>query len=155
MLNLGSLECDRGHAEAALAAADAAGELGLSTYGRAVRAVIRHCVAHQLGDQDAAASQLEVLAELTDDAPLLYLDALLLSGQADNALALVRNLLASDDRRSLALGWAQDCRRPEPLPAQVEERVLREAFLAREDVLGAISAVGRIESHDVYCRPNG
>src|SRR5512138_883868 len=65
MLNLGSLECDRGHAEAALPAADAAGELGLSAYGRAVRAMIRHCVAHQLGDQDAAASQLEVLAELT------------------------------------------------------------------------------------------
>ncbi|MGY1519023.1 hypothetical protein [Luteimonas sp. A482] len=154
-LNLGSLECDRGRAEAALAAAALAGEHGMSGYGRAVRAGIRHCAALQLGDHAAAAAALEELSALVEDAPIRYLESLLWAGQQDNASTLIRDLLASDEKRSQALEWAQDCRLPEPLPVQVRERASKQAFLARADILEAINAVGRIESYDLYCHING
>ncbi len=154
-LNLGSLECDRGNAEAALAAAAVAGEADMSPYGQAVRAAIRHCAALQLGDQPAAAAALKELAGLVDDAPIRYLEALLLGEQPDQAADLMRKLLASESERSEALEWAQDCRLPEPLAVQVRERALRQAFLARDDIVDAINAVGRVERYDLYCHING
>ncbi|MDH5835090.1 hypothetical protein [Luteimonas kalidii] len=154
-LNLGSLECDRGRPEAALAAAATAGEEGMSPYGRAVRAAIRHCAALQLDDPAGAAAAVDELSGLVDDAPIRYLEALVWDGQPDRAAALMRELLLSDEQRSQALEWAQDCRLPEPLPVQVQERALRQAFLARPDVLSDIKAVGRIDSYDLYCHING
>ena len=154
-LNLGSLECARGRPEAALAAAASAGEEGMSPYGRAVRASIRHCAALQLGDRPAAAAALDELSGLVNDAPIRYLEALLRDGQPDSAAALMRDLLLSDEQRSQALEWAQDCRLPEALPVQVQERAQKQAFLARPDILAAINAVGRIESYDLYCHVNG
>jgi tetratricopeptide (TPR) repeat protein len=154
-LNLGTLECDRGRPESALAAAATAGEEGMSPYGRAVRAAIRHCAALQLDDAAGAAAALDELSGLVDDAPIRYLEALVWDGQPDRAATLMRDLLLSEEQRSQALEWAQDCRLPEPLPIQVQERALKQAFLARPDVLSAINAVGRIDSYDLYCHING
>src|SRR5690606_26981212 len=83
-LNPGSLECDRGEPEAALAAADWAGE-AISPYGGAVRAAVRQCAAVQLGDPAVAHAALEELAQLADDAPMRYVEALLLAGRPDEA----------------------------------------------------------------------
>ena len=154
-LNLGTLECDRGRPDAAVAAAAMAGEDGMSGYGRAVRAGIRHCAAIQLGDHAAAASALEELSTLVEDAPLRYLESLLWAGQQESASTLMQDLLASGQKRSQALEWAQDCRLPEPLPFQRQKRAAKQAFLAREDILQAINAVGRIENYDLYCHING
>lgn len=154
-LNLGSLECDRGRPDAALAAAVSAGEENISAYGRAVRASIRHCAALQLGDRAGAVAALEELSGLVDDAPIRYLEALVWEGQPDRATALIRDLLLSDDQRSQVLEWAQDCALPEPLPIQVRKRALKQAFLARPDILSAINAVGRIETYELYCHING
>ncbi|TDK21068.1 hypothetical protein E2F46_15320 [Luteimonas aestuarii] len=154
-LNLGNLECDRGRPDAALAAAESAGEENISAYGRAVRASIRHCAALQLGDRAGAIAALDELSGLVDDAPIRYLEALVWDGQPDRATALMHDLLLSERQRTQVLEWAQDCRLPEPLPIQVRERAYKQAFLARPDVLAAINAVGRIESYDLYCHVNG
>ncbi|NZA26519.1 hypothetical protein H0E84_08985 [Luteimonas sp. SJ-92] len=154
-LNLGSLECDRGNPRQALAAAALAGEEAMSDYGRAVRAAIHHCAALQIEDADMAMFALQELSGLRKEAPLLYLHVLLQADKADDAAALLPDLLASDDHRTTILVWAQDCRKPPPLPAQAGQRARKRAFLARQDVLDAIQAVGRIESYEVYCHMLG
>lgn len=150
-LNLGSLECDRGNSAAALAAAEMAGEAGITPYGMAVQANILHCAAMQAGDAGRAEAALQTLARLRDDAVIPYLHAMLRAGRADEAAAQLPGLLEADSTRASILYWAQDCAMPPPLPAQADARSAKAAFLGRLDVMQAIDAVGRMESYDLYC----
>lgn len=150
-LNLATIECDRGNADAALEAASMAARDGMSDYGRAVEASVRHCVAQLRDDRSGARRALADLAALRDEAPLAYLAALLNADRADEAVAQARHILDAADLRNELLDWAQDCQLPEPLPTQSGERARKRAFLQRDDVLSAINAVGRIESYDVFC----
>ncbi|MCR6664313.1 MAG: hypothetical protein NVV60_14475 [Luteimonas sp.] len=150
-LNLGQMYCSLGDAAAAGAAISGVASNETSNYGKAVAAKIRHCIARLEGDQDAETGALVELEALQADAPITYLKALLESHQSERAVDLARELLDSPEKRTSMLDWAQECRLPPPLPQAVAFREKVKAFLAREDILRAINAVGRIESYDIYC----
>ncbi len=153
-LNLATLECGRGQADAALSIIALAPPDNMSKYGKAVHARIRHCAALLNDDRHSARKALAELESARADAPMLYLDALIESGDGNTAVLLVRQLLDSPGDRSKLLGWTQDCRLPEAMPGQVQARARKQAFLQRTDVLAAINTVGRIESYDVFCHIN-
>lgn len=147
-LNLGVFECSLDRPREALGAIASLDQV--NGYGRMVEASVRHCAARQQGKRWAAARALRYLNRNRDDAPLIYLEALLRARQLDEASALLRGMLDSPARRADALVWAQDYLRPAPLPGDVDTRDARAALLAREDVSVAIARVGRVERYDLY-----
>jgi len=147
-LNLGVFYCSLGRPDDALHAMETLGPV--SGYGHMVENGARHCAALQKGNRSAARKALAYLREHRNEAPLMYLEALLRQGDMDNAAALVKELLATSEDRGRMLRWMQDYLRPAPLPGDVEARAARTALIARPDVRGAIDAVGRIAHYDLY-----
>lgn len=151
VLNLGDMECLRGNARQALAAADSAPTANLSGYGKAVAASIRHCAAMLDNNARARRQALAQLRALRDEAPMPYFNALI-QDDPSAALAYMQELLDSPMQRNEVLDWAQECRTPDALPGQIASRQREAAFRERADVKAAIEKVGRIERYEVYCQ---
>ena len=147
-LNLGSLLVDMERPREALAAI--ARVDGMSDYGLLVQSAVRLRAYRQLGLEDDAAVWFGRIRDGREDGPRIWLDALVLTGDADAAADWLATLLADPDRRATALDWCQDYLRSEPLPGLVPELEARRALLARADVQAAVEAVGRCGAPGIH-----
>lgn len=147
-LNLGSLLVDMERPREALAAI--ARVEGMSGYGLLVQSAVRLRAYRQLGLEDDAAVWFGRIRDGREDGPRVWLDALVLTGDADAAADWMATLLADPDRRAMALDWCQDYLRSEPLPGLVPELEARRALLARADVKAAVEAVGRCGAPGIH-----
>jgi tetratricopeptide (TPR) repeat protein len=148
LLNLGEFQCRLGHRAAALATVEKVGDM--TEYGKMVLNSVRLCAALLGDDRRGRAAAMAYLREHSQDAPLVYLEALLRSGELDPAADALRQALAMPDKRGEALEWLQDYLQAEPLPGDVAWLERRRQLLARADVRAAIDGVGRIEHYPIY-----
>lgn len=147
-LNLGSLLVDMERPREALAAVARVEDM--SGYGLLVQSAVRLRAYRQLRLENDAAVWFGRIRDGREDGPHIWLDALVLTGDADAAADWLATLLADPDRRATALDWCQDYLRSKPLPGLVPELEARRALLARDDVQAAVEAVGRCGAPGIY-----
>lgn len=151
-LNLGTLLVDLQRPEDALSAVARAEDM--SRHGVAVQSTVRLRAYRQLGLPADAEVWFERLRADREEAPLLWLQALLGADRDDEAADWLAGLLADPDRRAEALDWCQHHLAPAPLPGRAPLVEARSRLLARADVRAAVDAVGRCGPSGLY-RPFG
>ncbi len=122
----------------------------MSDYGRMVEAGIRHAVSVRRGDLAASAEALEYLREQRDDAPSIYLQALLTADLLDEAVAAVIELLRSPDDRTDTLFWLQELRQPPRLPGDGSVRERWQQLRDDPKVRAEVELVGSMGTYPVY-----
>lgn len=143
VLNLSLHYSQRGQVDKAREALARVGD-SLSPFGRMIQAYARLRIAIADGDDAAREAALEYLEGTQALEPTLYLQALLVAGDVDQAARRLVGQLADETARSEALYFLQGLRSPPVLPGDVAFRANREALLARADVRAAVQRVGRI-----------
>lgn len=148
VLNLGSLYCELGRPDDALAAIAPVGEM--NGYGKLVQASVQLRAAVLKKDGRAVNRALEYLRAHRDDGEGVLLEGLVSSGRLDEAATELIAQLEAVDTRAETLLSLQDLRERDPLPGEVETRANWKALVARADVQAVVNRVGRIESHAIY-----
>lgn len=122
----------------------------LSPFGRMQLQYVRYSAYLDLGNTHEADNVFAYLREHRGDAEGTWQQVLVDAGDLDGAAALYISRLRDPEKRTAALGEAQDYK---PLPrraAQGRADARWEALLKRKDVAAAIDAVGRREKVPLY-----
>jgi tetratricopeptide (TPR) repeat protein len=119
----------------------------MSGYGRMTQEGIRACSYAQLGDTAAVAASLNYMEAHQADAPVLFFETLLCTGDEDHAARYLTSQLADPKVRRTFLVRLQTYApvREQPFAAEITRRRLR--VRARPDVQAAILAVGHINEY--------
>ncbi len=141
-LNLASLYVKLDRPTEALTAVEHLG--AMANYGRMVLESVRHKAGQELGDTVAAARALSFMREHKADAPILFLNALVMRGEIDEASAELRSQLASPTLRSELLTELQGYPPLPKTPRMKQWQAQWSAFVHRPEITDAIAEVGRV-----------
>ena len=145
IINLAGLYATLGRAQEALDVLDGVGEP--SAFGKMQEQGVRLRAYVQLGNADGVRSALAYMNEHRDDALASYQGALLFSGDADGAAAVLIDRLRDPRERADTLFSVQIFGEAANAPNETRERSRWRELLERADVRAAIERVGRIESY--------
>ncbi len=145
VLNLGVMYAALGRSKEALEQVNDVENM--SGYGRMTREAIRTCAYAQLRDAASLAASLKYMEAHQGDAPFLFFEALLCTGDEDRAAAYLTSQLADPKRRRAFLVGLQTYApfREQPFVAEITRRRLK--VRARPEVQAAILAVGHINEY--------
>jgi beta-barrel assembly-enhancing protease len=144
-INLSNLYCALGRPKEALAAIDYLGSV--SAYGAMQLEAARLEAAVQLNDQKQVNHSLAFLRTHAEDAPITYLEELIVTNQLDDAADLMKAQLQDPRRRQEVLLRLQDfASYPEP-EWTLKNQARWHEVVARKSVQAAINKVGRVESY--------
>ena len=141
-INLASLYVRLDRPTEALTAVEHLG--AMSNYGRMELESVRHKAGQELGDKAVAARALSYLREHKADAPILFLNALVIQGEMDDASAELRSQLASPTLRSDMLTHLQGYAPLPKTPRVKQWQAQWSALVQRPEVADAIANVGRV-----------
>lgn len=151
-IDLAQIECDLARpadARSVLAQITAS----LSPYGAMQVEDVRLDAATQENDPAQVERSLSYLRAHRGDAPMTYLDALLVADRLDGAAEELRRQLEDPVTRQEALGDVQTYTLQRATPRDLEMRARWQSVLARADVQSAIARVGRVVGYDLEGAP--